>query len=298
MLFSSQPAEFCGRRAFHKSTMPASSAHAVLFVALACIAGRVACWQQSQYQVGFCAAPLPRLRSGTKFASSLPDCVQSPSFVPARNIVPALGPSVSLRSRGGRASTICMSGAGGEPNLMNQELYTEKAFEALQRLPGIADNFKQQFLEVDLLLYSLLQDETCQRILSKAAGKGAFSSLMQQMVRGYEEHLRTLPSVTGATGQQKVAAPSLTAALKDANSSKMRLKDDFISVEHMLMACVKEPRIRSSGVLQKYGISDGAIETAVEDVRKGQRVTSRNPEATYEALNKYGRDLTEEAKAG
>ena len=152
--------------------------------------------------------------------------------------------------------------------------------------------------QVDLLLYSLLQDETCQRILSKAAGKGAFSSLMQQMVRGYEEHLRTLPSVTGATGQQKVAAPSLTAALKDANSSKMRLKDDFISVEHMLMACVKEPRIRSSGVLQKYGISDGAIETAVEDVRKGQRETSRNPEATYEALNKYGRDLTEEAKAG
>ena len=66
--------------------------------------------------------------------------------------------------------------------------------------------------QVDLLLYSLLQDETCQRILSKAAGKGAFSSLMQQMVRGYEEHLRTLPSVTGATGQQKVAAPSLTAA--------------------------------------------------------------------------------------
>ena len=46
--------------------------------------------------------------------------MQSPSFVPARNIVPALGPSVSLRSRGGRASTICMSGAGGEPNLMNQ----------------------------------------------------------------------------------------------------------------------------------------------------------------------------------
>jgi ATP-dependent Clp protease ATP-binding subunit ClpA len=190
-------------------------------------------------------------------------------------------------------------------------------------LPGIADNFKQQFLEVlhcseyayllvlslvrtlqdrhwscvraglemscsvfvegtkivhtqvDLLLYSLLQDETCQRILSKAAGKGAFSSLMQQMVRGYEEHLRTLPSVTGATGQQKVAAPSLTTALKDANSSKMRLKDDFISVEHMLMACVKAPRIRSSGVLQKYGISEDAIETAVEDVRKGRRGTRR-----------------------
>jgi len=208
----------------------------------------------------------------------------------------------TLRPRAtGRVVAPMMSGkpgAGGEPNMMNQELYTEKAFEALQRLPGIADNFKQQFLEVDVLLYSLLSDETCQRILSKAAGKGAFSSLMQQMVRGLEEHLRTLPSVSGNAGQPKMAAPSLSASLKDANAIKQRLQDDYISVEHMLIACVKAPRVRSSGVLEKFSISEAAIEQAVEEIRKGQRVTSRTPEATYEALNKYGRDLTEEARAG
>ncbi|KAJ1487700.1 P-loop containing nucleoside triphosphate hydrolase protein [Baffinella frigidus] len=95
-----------------------------------------------------------------------------------------------------------------------------------------------------------------------------------------------------------MAAPSLSASLKDANAIKQRLQDDYISVEHMLIACVKAPRVRSSGVLEKFSISEAAIEQAVEEIRKGQRVTSRTPEATYEALNKYGRDLTEEARAG
>lgn len=77
-----------------------------------------------------------------------------------------------------------------------------------------------------------------------------------------------------------------------------RLKDDFVSVEHLLVAALKSPRVRSSGIIEKYGLSDAAVEKAVEEVRGGQRVTSRTPEATYDALNKYGRDLTAEAKAG
>jgi len=77
-----------------------------------------------------------------------------------------------------------------------------------------------------------------------------------------------------------------------------RLKDDFVSVEHLLVAALKSPKVRSSGVIDKYGLNEAAIEKAVEEIRGGQRVTSRAPEATYDALNKYGRDLTAEAKAG
>ena len=79
---------------------------------------------------------------------------------------------------------------------------------------------------------------------------------------------------------------------------QQRLKDDFVSVEHLLVAALKSPRVRASGVVDKYGLSEAAVERAVEEVRGGQRVTSRAPEATYDALQKYGRDLTAEAKAG
>jgi hypothetical protein len=71
----------------------------------------------------------------------------------------------------------------GEPNLVDPEKYTEKSFEALQRLPDVAEKFGQQYIEADLLFYSLLQDETAQRFLSKAAGKGSFSSMMRQLAQ-------------------------------------------------------------------------------------------------------------------
>ncbi len=71
----------------------------------------------------------------------------------------------------------------GEPNLADAEKYTEKAFEALQRLPTVAEKFGQQIIEVDMLFYSLLQDETVQRFISKAAGKGSFSSMMRQLAQ-------------------------------------------------------------------------------------------------------------------
>jgi len=200
----------------------------------------------------------------------------------------------------GRVNTISLhmqSGAAGEPNLANQDLYTEKAFAILQNLPAVADRFSQQFLEVELLLYASLQDETVQRILSKAAGKGAFSSFMQQILEAVEGLVRGMPKVSGSNGQ-KVMASSMKTALEEALREKKQLKDDYISVEHLLMACVKSPKIRDSGIFNRFGISADAIAKAVEEVRGGQRVTSRNPEATYEALLKYGRDLTEEAMAG
>jgi hypothetical protein len=80
-------------------------------------------------------------------------------------------------------STRSGKGGMGEPNLVDAEKYTEKAFEALQRLPDVAQKFGQQYIEADILFYSLLQDETTQRFLSKAAGKGSFSSMMRQLAQ-------------------------------------------------------------------------------------------------------------------
>jgi hypothetical protein len=182
-------------------------------------------------------------------------------------------------------------------DLFNAERYTEKAFESLQRLSPYAEKFSQQFIESELMLYSLLQDETVQRVLSKAAGKGAFSSMMRQLAQEVEAYVSTKPKVSGATGQKQMAN-SLRDVLLEAKSIQKQMKDDFTAVEHLLIATARSQRVVASGVLQKYGISPLGIEEAVREVRGGQNVTTRNPEATYEALLRYGRDLTEEAKQG
>ena len=182
--------------------------------------------------------------------------------------------------------------------LVDSEKYTEKSLAIMQKLSGTAERFKQQYIEAELLLYVSLQDETNQRIISKTAAKGSFSSMMQQqLVQDVEKFINTQPKVSGGQGQ-KMMGPSLRDALQDAMNMQRRLKDDFVSVEHLLVAALKSPRVRGSGIIEKYGLGDAAIEKAVEDIRGGQRVTSRTPEATYEALQKYGRDLTSEAKPG
>ncbi|EKX55206.1 hypothetical protein GUITHDRAFT_83719 [Guillardia theta CCMP2712] len=180
--------------------------------------------------------------------------------------------------------------------MLDAQQYTEKAFAAMQRLPEVAEKFKQQFLEAEILFHSCLQDETVQRIVSKAAGKGAFSSLMQQLVQASEEYLKTLPQVSGAG--QKILGSSMRNTLQEAQAMKKRLQDDFISIEHLFIASIRSSKFKDNGVLARFGLTIESLERAVEEIRGGQRVTSRNPEATYEALQKYGRDLTEAAKAG
>jgi ATP-dependent Clp protease ATP-binding subunit ClpB len=187
--------------------------------------------------------------------------------------------------------------AGGEGSLVDGEKYTEKAFAVMQKLAGIAERFNQQYIEADILLYAALQDETAQKIVSKAAGKGAFSSMMQQLVQDVEKYIKQQPQVSGGQGQ-RIMGNTLRDALQDAMRMQQRLKDDYVSVEHLLVAALKSPRVKNSGIIEKYGLTDPAVEQAVEATRGGQRVTSRTPEGTYDALEKYGRDLTKEAKAG
>uniref|UniRef100_A0A6U4NMW4 Clp R domain-containing protein n=1 Tax=Hemiselmis andersenii TaxID=464988 RepID=A0A6U4NMW4_HEMAN len=235
---------------------------------------------------------------------------------PHASLLPIFGPSlrpslVALRlphslpnRRTGRASPthpatrLSMSsgpGVGGDGSI-DGETYTERAFEALQRLAPAAERFSQQFIEAELLLYSLLQDETCQRILSKAAGKGAFSSMMSRLVQDVESYISKQPKVAGAGA--KAMGTSLREVLTEAKAQQRSMQDDFTSVEHLLVAVCKNRRLAQMGVMEKYGLSPLGVEEAMREVRGNQKVTTRTPEGTYEALAKYGRDLTEEARSG
>ena len=189
-------------------------------------------------------------------------------------------------------------GMGGDSGLVDAEKYTERAFDALQRLPGIAEKFQQQFIEADLLFYSLLQDETAQRILSKAAGKGSFSSMMRQLAQSFEQYASSLPKVAGSSATMKQMGTSLRDVLREAATLQRQFGDDYVSVEHLLIATIASPQTKRTGLLDRFKISQEDVERATREVRGSQKVTSRNPEATTEALLKYGRDLTEEARAG
>eukprot|EP00285_Hemiselmis_virescens_P003132 CAMPEP_0173415370 /NCGR_PEP_ID=MMETSP1356-20130122/84822_1 /TAXON_ID=77927 ORGANISM="Hemiselmis virescens, Strain PCC157" /NCGR_SAMPLE_ID=MMETSP1356 /ASSEMBLY_ACC=CAM_ASM_000847 /LENGTH=1012 /DNA_ID=CAMNT_0014377611 /DNA_START=153 /DNA_END=3191 /DNA_ORIENTATION=- len=181
----------------------------------------------------------------------------------------------------GRARPQLRMQAGGGGETINGDTYTEKAFEALQRLAPAAEKYSVQFIEAELLLLSLLQDDTVQRILSKAAGKGAFSSMMSRLVQDVEAYVASQPKV-----------------LNEAKTLQKSMKDDFTSVEHLLVAACKSRRVMDMKILDRYSLSPLAVEEAMREVRGSQRVTTRTPEGTYEALSKYGRDLTNEAKQG
>ena len=143
-------------------------------------------------------APAPAIRS-----TALP----SVAFCARSRLCSPFSPSGLTLSLGGRKMLrqrplLRMQAAGDDGSLVDGEKYTEKAFAIMQKLAGIADRFKQQYIEADLLLYASLQDETVQKIVSKAAGKGAFSSMMQQLVQDVERFINSQPKVSGGQGQK------------------------------------------------------------------------------------------------
>lgn len=238
--------------------------------------------------------------ASTSAAARSPSPWQHSHLASSASLAVSLRPGVVVApARARRASAaLRMQVAGDGQNLVNGETYTEKAFEALQRMSTAAERFNQQFIEADILFYVLLQDDTVQRILSKAAGKGAFSSMMQRLSQDVEAILDNKPKVSGSTaGQNRAMGRSLQSALKEAKEQQKSMKDDYTAVEHLLIGALKS-NVIDFKILQKYNLSLLGVENAITEVRGSQRVTSRTPEGTYEVLLKYGRDLTEEARQG
>eukprot|EP00349_Pseudokeronopsis_sp_Brazil_P004476 CAMPEP_0202964930 /NCGR_PEP_ID=MMETSP1396-20130829/9054_1 /ASSEMBLY_ACC=CAM_ASM_000872 /TAXON_ID= /ORGANISM="Pseudokeronopsis sp., Strain Brazil" /LENGTH=924 /DNA_ID=CAMNT_0049687455 /DNA_START=238 /DNA_END=3012 /DNA_ORIENTATION=- len=177
-------------------------------------------------------------------------------------------------------------------NLMSPELYTEKAFEALVKLPQYGDNYKNQRLEA-LHLLKALHDAgpsgLAQRILSKAGvNPQTFDSKL-------EESLQKLPKVSDVSN--KAMGSSLMEALKQSNDFRKDFGDSFISIEHLLLGCTVSDSASRKAITDS-GASTDALSTAVKAIRGNSKVTSKTAEDTYEALKKYARDLTAAAREG
>jgi ATP-dependent Clp protease ATP-binding subunit ClpB len=169
---------------------------------------------------------------------------------------------------------------------------TEKTQEALRAAQSDALRRGNQQVDVEHLLAALLSQEggLAASILKRAGVN------VESVAARLNEDLDRLPKVTGAstgTPDQIYVTPRLNRLFLRAEDEAKKLKDDFISVEHFLLAAVED-----SKALKDLGVTRDRLMQALREVRGSQRVTSKNPEATYEALEKYGRDLTKSAEAG
>jgi ATP-dependent Clp protease ATP-binding subunit ClpB len=180
---------------------------------------------------------------------------------------------------------------------MDLSLFTQKSQEALSEAQNIAVRFGHQQVEAEHLLLALATQENglVPRLLERA---GIDS---QGYSKGVEGELSRLPSVSGPGAQpgQIYVTPRLNTLLVKAQDMAKKMQDEYVSVEHLFLTFLDEPVSTGAGRVNKqFAVDKNRILSVLTEVRGNQRVTSANPEETYEALKKYGRDLVEEARRG
>ncbi|AKG23958.1 ATP-dependent chaperone ClpB [Calothrix sp. 336/3] len=169
--------------------------------------------------------------------------------------------------------------------------FTDKAWEGIVKSQDIVRAYQQQQLDVEHLILALLQQENglAPRLLSRA---GADASRLQQQL---EDFARRQAKV--GRSDQLYLGRGLDTMLDFAEEARSRMKDSYISIEHILIAFADDERI-GKRTLSTMNVGRIQLEAAIKAVRGSQKVTDQNPESRYEALQKFGRDLTEQARAG
>jgi ATP-dependent Clp protease ATP-binding subunit ClpB len=178
---------------------------------------------------------------------------------------------------------------------MDINRFTEKAQEAVRSAQSLATRYGNQQIEVEHLLHALLEQQggLVPSILTRA---GVAVDPFREAV---EHEINRLPKVSGPSGpvDQVYITARLNKVFLAAEDEAKKLKDEYVSVEHLLLAIIDEGG-PASRALKTAGATRDRIEKALMEVRGHQRVTSQNPEATYGALERYGLDLTKMAAAG
>jgi len=175
---------------------------------------------------------------------------------------------------------------------MQNDQFTQKAQEALaQAQSQAADDQHSQIEPVHVLLALIEQhDGIVPRILTKLeANPGEMASSLRHT-------LQDKPRISG--NAQRSLSRELSLMLEDAERTAHRMRDEYISTEHLLLALAGQQDSEAARFLSAYGITTDAILRALTAIRGSQRVTSPNPETTFQALEQYGRDLTQQARSG
>jgi ATP-dependent Clp protease ATP-binding subunit ClpC len=176
---------------------------------------------------------------------------------------------------------------------MRQERFTELAQEALAISQELVRQYKHTQWDVEHVLLALLQQE-----------KGLVGDILKELkidvervTQEVEAALEKVPKVAFESGQI-YATPRIAQMLKMADEEANRLKDEFISTEHLLIAIIGEQKGESAAILKRFGIDQEKVYRVLQKLRGGHRVTDTRAESKYRSLEKYGRDLTELARQG
>ena len=174
----------------------------------------------------------------------------------------------------------------------NPEQFTEKAWEALVRTSEIAKQFQHQQIESEHLMLALLEQEGLASSIFNRAGVN-----VQKLHERTIDFINRQPKVSGANSGSVYIGHSLKTLLDRAEQYRKEFGDEYISIEHLILAFAKDDRF-GKGLFQEFGLDEKKLRNIIQQIRGSQKVTDQNPEVKYEALEKYGRDLTQLAHEG
>ena len=178
---------------------------------------------------------------------------------------------------------------------MNPDKYTTKVREAMECARNVAQHHGQQQSDTEHVLYALVKD-------SQGLVPNLFSKIGVQLPTleaQLEEAINRKPRITGSIEPDKYyISQELSNALMKAEDAAKEMKDEYVSVEHLVLGIMRGGKSDAAELLKRAGVTEKNFLAALHAVRGNQRVTSDNPESQYEALKKYGTDLVEMARQG
>lgn len=235
-------------------------------------------------------APSPLLL-GPSLTSRLQSRGRSTPFAPS--LAPIYLPNVSpVAPRPAAPSTNVRAMASGS-GLLEPERYTEKAYSALAATQSIASSSGQRVIEAEALLLTLMEDDFVISVINKVGN----ANTVKQAARDF---INRQPRISSSVNNDAnlVMGSSLREMLEEAASTQKQFGDEFIAVDHMLISAWKNGRLQR-GLLNGSSMpSLQDVINAVKQTRGDRKVTSQSAESNYDALKKYGRDLTEAARSG
>lgn len=175
---------------------------------------------------------------------------------------------------------------------MNANKLTQKSLEAIQSAQDLSVSYQNNCVEQMHLLYALLAEEggLIPQIFTKMGiDANGIKTAALKFVEG-------MPRVTGGGRGDIYPSRELSEVLVEAEKQAQRMKDEYVSVEHLLLALIEVPDSDVKGIFKSFNVDKNALLKALQDIRGNQRVTSQNPEETYDVLKKYGQDLVELAR--
>ena len=173
----------------------------------------------------------------------------------------------------------------------NPNQFTEKAWQAVVKTPEIAKQNKNQQIESEHLIKALLEEEG---LASSIFNKANIS--VQKLRDRVDDFINRQPKVT-QTSDSIYLGRSLDVLLDRAEAFRKEFGDDYISIEHLILAYPKDDRF-GQVVFQEFGLTENQLREIIKGIRGNQKVTDQNPEGKYDALEKYGRELTDLAREG